>query len=60
MDNAKMFYTRKLEGLKLILAHIEAIDGVMSELIELEARHPQLQTADSPTQSVGGGKSETK
>ena len=36
----------------------EEYDAAFRELIELEARHPQLQTADSPTQSVGGGKSE--
>ncbi|MBU6213947.1 MAG: NAD-dependent DNA ligase LigA, partial [Actinomycetales bacterium] len=36
----------------------EEYDAAFRELIELESRHPELQTADSPTQSVGGGKSE--
>ena len=29
-------------------------DGLMARLRELEARHPELVTADSPTQRVGG------
>lgn len=29
-------------------------DGLMAELLALEEQHPELQTADSPTQRVGG------
>src|SRR5437588_3897778 len=29
-------------------------DKLMQELIDLEAAHPELRTADSPTQRVGG------
>src|SRR5437667_12468930 len=31
-------------------------DMMMKELQELEAKHPELITEDSPTQRVGGGK----
>lgn len=33
-------------------------DALMRELLELEAAHPELVTADSPTQRVGGAASE--
>jgi DNA ligase (NAD+) len=33
-------------------------DRLFRELVDLEARYPQLQTADSPTQRVGGAPSE--
>ena len=33
-------------------------DRLFRELVDLEARHPELQTADSPTQRVGGAPSE--
>lgn len=33
-------------------------DELYRELVELETQYPQLQTSDSPTQSVGGGRSE--
>ena len=33
-------------------------DAAYRELVELEATYPQLQTSDSPTQSVGGARSE--
>ena len=33
-------------------------DAAFRELIELEAQYPELQTADSPTQDVGGSRSE--
>jgi DNA ligase (NAD+) len=33
-------------------------DEFYRELVQLEADHPQLQTSDSPTQSVGGSRSE--
>jgi DNA ligase (NAD+) len=33
-------------------------DELYRELVQLEADYPQLQTADSPTQSVGGSRSE--
>ena len=33
-------------------------DELYRELIELEDKYPQLQTSDSPTQSVGGARSE--
>src|ERR1700730_2877343 len=32
----------------------DVYDALMIELRELEAAHPELQTADSPTQRVGG------
>lgn len=32
----------------------QQFDKLLSELIELEAEHPELQTKDSPTQRVGG------
>lgn len=35
-----------------------AFDKLMDELIALEAKHPELVTADSPTQRVGGKPSE--
>ncbi len=34
-------------------------DALMRELVALEERHPSLQTADSPTQRVGGSASDT-
>ncbi len=33
-------------------------DALFRELVELEARHPELVSADSPTQSVGGTQSD--
>ena len=30
-------------------------DGLLKELTALEAKHPELREADSPTQHVGGG-----
>ena len=33
-------------------------DSLNRELVELEGRYPQLKTADSPTQTVGGGVAE--
>src|SRR5690242_17915254 len=32
----------------------QAFDALMNELKALESQHPELQTADSPTQRVGG------
>src|SRR4051812_20518338 len=44
------------------LYHVEArpsisdreYDALMRELVDLETAHPELETADSPTQRVGG------
>ena len=37
----------------------EAFDALMRELEELETRHPELRTPDSPTQRVGGRPTES-
>ena len=36
----------------------EEYDALFRELVDLEAKHPELVSGESPTQSVGGARSE--
>ena len=53
MEANRLYYNEAVEESQLPLTDLE-YDRLYHELLDLEARHPDLVTEDSPTQRVGG------